>query len=164
MKKAYVTLIIALISIISTFAQINIKDKGRLTNPIIAADSYCCVIKNDNNNYELRISLQNATEPSVINITLGTDEQSAIKSLTQIDDWMAGATLSEYLILEQNGESITIFKSHSNRVMISKGDQFYCKQLATSIATGMDTKDALPYGYCTTIIIKKALKQLNTAK
>ncbi len=163
MKKLHATLIIALLSI-STFAQINIKDKGRLINPIIAADSYCCVIKNDNNNYELRISLQNATEPSVINITLGTDEQSAIMSLTQIDDWMAGATLSEYLILEQNGESITIFKSHSNRVLISKGDQYYCKQLATSIATGMDTKDALPYGYCTNIIIKKAIKQLNSLK
>lgn len=164
MKRVYATLIIALISIISTFAQINITGKGRLTNPIIATDSYCCVIKNDNNNYELRISLQNATEPSVINITLGTDEQSAIMSLTQIDDWMAGATLSEYLILEQNGESITIFKSHSNRVLISKGDQYYCKQLATSIATGMDTKDALPYGYCTNIIIKKAIKQLNSLK
>lgn len=164
MKRVYATLIIALISIISTFAQINITGKGRLTNPIIATDSYCCVIKNDNNSYELRISLQNTAEPNVLNIVLGSDEQSAIMSLTQLDEWITSATISEYMILEQNGNLITILKSHSNRVLVSKGDQYYCKQLATSIATGMDTKDALPYGYCTNIIIKKALKQLSTAK
>lgn len=162
MKKS-ITLIIALLCAFSAYAQINITDKGRLSNLIIAADLYCCVIKNDNS-YELRVSLQNTTGTKInmIILTLGPDEKSAIKSLSQIEDWMDKAAISEYLIIEQNGDNITLYKSHANRFMISSGDQYYCKQIMTSIATGWDTPADIPYGYCTNVVIKKALKTLNT--
>lgn len=160
MKKSIFTLILFMIGVASSIGQINITAKGRVTNTILAADSYCCVVKSDNN-YEIKVSLQNKEGSNMINILLGSDEVSALNSLTQIENWLEIATISEYLILEQNGEKITLYKSHANRFMVSKGDQYYCKQIMTTIASGWDTKNALPYGYCTNVIIKKAIKTLS---
>lgn len=163
MKRLLLTFVMGTLTVLS-FSQLNISAQGG-KNDVLYKDSWCNV-KFDGKQYE--INCKDIRSAVFFPLILGENKENAILSLQQISDWLASAKNKDFIKIEQGEETVTLYKYASDQMIMSYGDEDYCRETYKQLNLGAFASPAFvqrrtqdPYfGYVQGKSIKKAIAKL----
>ncbi|MBQ6984757.1 MAG: hypothetical protein IJQ20_07515 [Paludibacteraceae bacterium] len=160
------TIVLALLAFcsISLFAQLNISAQGGKSD-VLYKDSWCNV-KFDGKRYE--INCKDIRSAVFFPLVLGETKEQAILSLQQIQEWLQNAKNKDFITIEQEEETVTLYKYAKDQMIMSYGDEDYCRETYKQLNMGAFASPAFvqrrtndPYfGYIQGKSINKAIEKL----
>lgn len=165
-KRTIIMLTMLVMCSFSLFAQLNISAQGG-KGDILYKDSWCNV-KFNGKHYE--INCKDVRSAVFFPLVLGETKEKAIRSLQQIQEWLETAKNKDFITIEQDEITVTLYKYAKDQLIMSYGDEDYCRETYKQLNMGAFASPAFvqrrtndPYfGYVQGKSIRKAIEKLTS--
>jgi len=164
MKRIFMVIALCLTCALSFVAnaQLNVSESGNNSSDVLAKDLYCKVVSNNTGYF---LSTKDFYTPNTIELKLGSTENEFRLSAEQLIEWFDNAKKKSYITVNQDGQTLTIYKYDNSYFYMSYGDENYIAEMIklsimNSFAGGTygehNEKNPL-IGCCTIKVIRKSI-------